>query len=450
MKRLDYPDLVDLMKGRDTTRKWDVMVSYDEDKLNSLLRADSTKLKDVLTIPPFKREIQDNWGRSEEVLFIMSLANPNLQFLSGDHNRVALKCQMTGHYESVGKTPKVEMPFPEGTSLELHVSLLNCAGQRVPDEKGVRFLLDTENGIPQGYPKDYTITLDPGNGRGNGLCLVFHDTTATITSENVIVGFGARKGIENHFHNDGKALYYYLTGVSRYTPDAKNRVLEPVAFNFGISCGEKNQHGVLTTWISVKGGAGGGERPSGQEPLTFKPDDKTTQWPIPNGSSASIIISSYAMVELFFKPNLVDAFENLTQVKSDEGIAFKGALKSGNIHVDGFAKTTKPGDTSPNLLNLKFTEHDRYGVKTEAQQPTFWEEWLMGGSGELPDFYRNLSAPRPNIDLTMHALDYFLTTNVFLPGQHIFKAHSPVADASKSKGLAFPRDLILTGDVATE
>lgn len=36
--RLQYGVLIDEMKTFDTTNGWDVIVSYDEDKINSLLR----------------------------------------------------------------------------------------------------------------------------------------------------------------------------------------------------------------------------------------------------------------------------------------------------------------------------------------------------------------------------------------------------------------------------
>lgn len=305
MERLDYTKLVDLMKGNETTKKWDVLISYDEDKLNKLLQADSTELEDALTIPPFITDMEDNWGGTEKVKFTLSLESPRLQFLSANSQQVALNCQLTGYYESVESSKK--MDIPDDTTLELSVSLFNCAGQRRDNDNSTEFLPDTSNGIPQGSPKDYTVILDPGNGRGNGLCLVFHDATATITSSNKPMGMGAKAGIEDHFHNDGKALFYYLTGVSKYTPEPGNQVLEPVAFNFSITPPDTNKNipGILSTWISVKGGAGGGQKPSGQVPLLWEPDGVNAQSPIPAGSSASIIISSYAMVNCFFKVGTV-------------------------------------------------------------------------------------------------------------------------------------------------
>ncbi|GMF82026.1 unnamed protein product [Aspergillus oryzae] len=103
----------------------------------------------------------------------------------------------------------------------------------------------------------------------------------------------------------------------------------------------------------------------------------------------------------------------------------------------------------PNLLQLDFKGDDEYKTIQTAAEPTFWLNWA-GASTGYSYFYKDIHSPKPNIDLSMDALDYVLTTNVFFPGKEIFKAHSPVANADKSTGLAVPRDLILTGDVAIE
>ncbi len=56
--------------------------------------------------------------------------------------------------------------------------------------------------------------------------------------------------------------------------------------------------------------------------------------------------------------------------------------------------------------------------------------------------------PGPDIDLNMDPLDYFLTTNLLLAGQHVFKSDD-LDENSSSKGLAIPHELILTGDIKT-
>ncbi|KAE8327944.1 hypothetical protein BDV39DRAFT_204347 [Aspergillus sergii] len=319
-------------------------------------------------------------------------------------------------------------------------------------------------------------------------------------------------GITEHFA-DAKEIYYYLTGVSKYTPSSVNKLLEPVAFNFSITPPDNDRRipGVLTTWISVKGGEGGGQQPSGQNPLYFRPD-RQTRCPIPKGSLASVIISSYTMANCFFIPNLLLSFKNVKQKDNTGELALEGDMQAENIYVEALdtkakysswqweyskcdskpvtvsftsnSKTCKwsyyrdpsvaggkptlsggnvtltfiwnavgswSGGTvaHPNLLQPDFKGDDEYTTIQTADKPTFWLNWA-GASTGYPNFYKDIHAPKPNIDLSMDALDYFLTTNVFFPGKETFKTYSPVANADKSTGLAVPRDLILTGDVATE
>ncbi|EIT74599.1 hypothetical protein AO1008_10237 [Aspergillus oryzae 100-8] len=418
MERLPLTDLVNHMKGHQTTNRWDVVVSYDEDKINELLQADSTKLEEILQIEPFTKEV-DFWIIVAEGTFDLQLKNPRLQFLAGT-TQVALVSELTGTYE-FPTTGKGKEMIAAGTQLRLIVSLFNCAGQRIESNGGTTFVPDSKNGIVEGATKDYTIQLDPGNGRGNGLCLVFCNMEAkVISTDTTMKNLAApiETGITEHFA-DAKEIYYYLRGLSKYTPSYVNKLLEPVAFNFSITPPDNDRRipGVLTTWISVKGGEGGGQQPSGQNPLNFRPDGQT-RCPIPKASSASVIISSHTMANCFF---IV-----CTKPDSSGGTA-----------------------AHPNLLQLDFKGDDEYKTIQTAAEPTFWLNWA-GASTGYSYFYKDIHSPKPNIDLSMDALDYVLTTNVFFPGKEIFKAHSPVANADKSTGLAVPRDLILTGAVAIE
>ncbi|KOC07202.1 hypothetical protein AFLA70_358g001251 [Aspergillus flavus AF70] len=448
--------------------------------------------------------------------FDLQLKNPRLQFLAGT-TQVTLVSELTGTYE-FPTTGKGKEEIAAGTQLRLIVSLFNCAGQRIESNGGTTFVPDSKNGIVEGATKDYTIQLDPGNGRGNGLCLVFRNMEAkVISTDTTMKNLAApiETGITEHFA-DAKEIYYYLRGLSKYTPSYVNKLLEPVAFNFSITPPDNDRRipGVLTTWISVKGGEGGGQQPSGQNPLNFRPDGQT-QCSIPKASSASVIISSHTMANCFFIPSLLRNFKNVKQKDNTGELAFEGDMQAENIYVEALdtkekyffwqweyskgegvdlpvdtppteitvsqdvvtasskpvtvsltsdSKTSKwsyyrdPGVAGgkpilsaahPNLLQLDFKGDDEYKTIQTAAEPTFWLNWA-GASTGYPYFYKDIHSPKPNIDLSMDALDYVLTTNVFFPGKEIFKAHSPVANADKSTGLAVPRDLILTGDVAIE
>ncbi|GMG12720.1 unnamed protein product [Aspergillus oryzae] len=428
MERLPLTDLVNHMKGHQTTNRWDVVVSYDEDKINELLQADSTKLEEILQIEPFTKEV-DFWIIVAEGTFDLQLKNPRLQFLAGT-TQVALVSELTGTYE-----------FPTTGKGKEEIAA------------------DSKNGIDEGATKDYTIQLDPGNGRGNGLCLVFRNMEAkVISTDTTMKNLAApiETGITEHFA-DAKEIYYYLRGLSKYTPSYVNKLLEPVAFNFSITPPDNDRRipGVLTTWISVKGGEGGGQQPSGQNPLNFRPDGQT-RCPIPKASSASaenIYVEALDTKEKYFfwqweysKGEGVDLPVDTppTEITVSQDVV-TASSKPVTVSLTSDSKTT----AHPNLLQLDFKGDDEYKTIQTAAEPTFWLNWA-GASTGYSYFYKDIHSPKPNIDLSMDALDYVLTTNVFFPGKEIFKAHSPVANADKSTGLAVPRDLILTGDVAIE
>ncbi|RAQ41194.1 hypothetical protein AFGD_011409 [Aspergillus flavus] len=462
MERLPLTDLVNHMKGHQTTNRWDVVVSYDEDKINELLQADSTKLEEILQIEPFNQR---------------------------STTQVALVSELTGTYE-FPTTGKGKEEIAAGTQLRLIVSLFNCAGQRIESNGGTTFVPDSKNGIVEGATKDYTIQLDPGNGRGNGLCLVFRNMEAkVISTDTTMKNLAApiETGITEHFA-DAKEIYYYLRGLSKYTPSYVNKLLEPVAFNFSITPPDNDRRipGVLTTWISVKGGEGGGQQPSGQNPLNFRPDGQT-RCPIPKASSASVIISSHTMANCFFIPSLLRNFKNVKQKDNTGELAFEGDMQAENIYVEALDTKEKyffwqweyskgegvdlPVDTPPTeitvsqdvvtasskpvtvsltsdsktskwsyyrdpgvaggkpilsggnvTLNFAWNavgRDDEYKTIQTAAEPTFWLNWA-GASTGYPYFYKDIHSPKPNIDLSMDALDYVLTTNVFFPGKEIF------------------------------
>lgn len=148
--------------------------------------------------------------------------------------------------------------------------------------------------------------------------------------------------------------------------------------------------------------------------------------------------------------------------KSDEKpISWKKKHHTGhNTHsVNGTVKTTFSWNSSgmweggteghPNMLQLRFTNDKNWQVETQTEDPDLWEMLFQFKSGDVPARWKNISVPGPSVDFTLKALGYFMVTNLLFPGQHIFQAHSPVANSSKKTGLAAPRDIILTGDIKT-
>ncbi|KPM39266.1 hypothetical protein AK830_g7307 [Neonectria ditissima] len=102
----------------------------------------------------------------------------------------------------------------------------------------------------------------------------------------------------------------------------------------------------------------------------------------------------------------------------------------------------------PNQLSIGLSFDTSLKVTPAAEEASFWDK-IWGKRDSVPSEYRDLRPRAPAIDVHLKPLDYFLTTNLLLPGQHIFHADDPVpASADVQAGLATPRDTILTGNIA--
>lgn len=106
-------------------------------------------------------------------------------------------------------------------------------------------------------------------------------------------------------------------------------------------------------------------------------------------------------------------------------------------------------DSQPNLIGLTFKSDQKWGVTAKADNgDRDWLQKLFNVDAKVPGHYKVLEPPAPDIKVEMKGLDYFLTTNILFPGKHVFHAHPLTEETRKLElGLAFPRDLILTGDI---
>lgn len=100
----------------------------------------------------------------------------------------------------------------------------------------------------------------------------------------------------------------------------------------------------------------------------------------------------------------------------------------------------------PNLLRLAFDMPDHFEVtdKDATGRRLIWDV----DHAEIPQPYKDVSVPLAKMNFDLKGLDYFLTTNLVLPGTQMFIADQTKPDASKTHGLFFPRDVLLTGKVA--
>ncbi|KAL1889078.1 hypothetical protein Sste5346_009143 [Sporothrix stenoceras] len=119
------------------------------------------------------------------------------------------------------------------------------------------------------------------------------------------------------------------------------------------------------------------------------------------------------------------------------------------FHYGGHGAWTASSDPfdHPNLLGVVWSLDSELSLTIAPEKPTLWQSIAGHKTSDIPAKYVNLRPAAPALDLTLKPLDYFLTTNLLLPGQHVFHADPPLLQ-SKMSGLAIPRDVILTGSVA--
>ncbi|KAL2063763.1 hypothetical protein VTL71DRAFT_5568 [Oculimacula yallundae] len=123
-------------------------------------------------------------------------------------------------------------------------------------------------------------------------------------------------------------------------------------------------------------------------------------------------------------------------------------LKFGHGGTGSWSDDRTPATKTPNLLKLAFKLDDKFHTKDPkvTEKVFFWDV----DDAEAPQHYKNIEIGMPKIDFDMGGLDYFLTTNLLLPGAHLFIADDPTGKKGPNFGLFMPRDVILTGEVATE
>ncbi|KAE8154618.1 hypothetical protein BDV25DRAFT_135786 [Aspergillus avenaceus] len=528
--QMSYKSLINEMKGRDTTNKWDVIVAYNEDKINNLL---AQLYHDKPLNFEFKAPYEDPLtGDKNDLDVRITLNKPVLEF-SSNEGRADLTYDLTGDYG-----PK-RLPIPDGTKMRIRVDIANLQGHTTtkPGDSGFK---PTQKALHPATPLErskqranYVVSVD-GDNAAQGVCIVFRD--AMISISNPDPQYNARISMisslvvpwtTNEFN---KSDYYYFiggTGVSSSrTRDTTVVTLEPTHFCFTMvqSKTRYNLTGALVMWIAVKGGRAPELGPGS---YTFQPRDRNLN-PIPSGKTASIIFRHDIMADLFFKRALEAKFRNvkiLSRVGS-EGITLKGGLMNESVHLKAYRNSYKCGlfnekvctetfdpvdvdcdspdteihikpmidtgdaiklsyrsekhdcewvsfagsgmpaystmqirfkwtgagawtdETSPdkpNNIQIRFDSTNDWKVEASGRIPPWWNP---SSPDDLPDYFDKLKMT-VDVQIPMATLDYFLTTNLLFPGRQIFIA-DPVKppNADYESGLAVPRDLILTGNVA--
>ncbi|EWY79788.1 hypothetical protein FOYG_17078 [Fusarium oxysporum NRRL 32931] len=533
-------NLIGDMTGRNSLSDWDVLVSYQETKINSLLAERAAKLG-ITDSMSFTTPYSDP-GTGENYTFdiTMQLHSPAIQF-SDASGSVNLICGITGSYKRED-LPRVT-PFPDNLQLTLTAECAHVIGEW-QDDDFVPSSASTHG--PQ------WIIVDGGDGHNAHAVVVDFTKLSSVNIGNTSSGSNSpgmlavlndliKAFIQQFFLSLG--LKYYITALSNShdpNPKAGMQVLKPVSFCFSIVPGSYSATpqipGALCIWIGVKGGVNDGQHTPGSTLAGFAPNG-TNLTPIPTNNDCSIIFSSAVISNLFLAPALGQWVDNVVAAPNppEGGMVTNFNFKNVNINVDstdvnlhdhddnqlhidgcnfgtnspaatitfgpnlvtvdaapisiayasnrqdinwnssydsedadgnpfpvrhsgtvgatftlkGAGQWTQSSDpvNAPNQLGLALTFDKTFGVSTYGEPQSGWDQWFSGKSEAVPDAFQNINPQAPNFQAQIY-MDYFLTTNLILPGQYVFKADNPVAMSSTSDhGLATPRDTILTAQM---
>lgn len=325
MEKLGYETLVGMMKGEDTTQGWDILVSYDEDKINSLLQTNP-----VTVLEKWKKfsgtAVIDDDGDSLEYEFAIETKSVFLT-LRNKNGRTRLVGDLAGTYQITKPQPKEPKPLKTGYKLAVDVDLYNVKGKVSGSEPQGSFTPDRAGGSLQHATTDYVIQLDAGPDDAHAICLSFERAEASFEKEPsdskqampATVKVALLDGLDKYLKD--VTYEHFITGVKKYTPDPSMTVLQPTSFCFSVvpTDTDLKRPGTVMMWISVTSGSG--TIPTGQRPVQFMPGG-TAQNPIPDTCSASIIFRHDLMVNSFFKvcfpkprvcQNSIDQDHNLSQ-----------------------------------------------------------------------------------------------------------------------------------------
>lgn len=307
MMKETFQNLVKRMKGMDTIHGWDVLVTYDVDKINKLLKVNKIEALEDLSNFGGDCEIEDeNGNKSPRTYdFNVVLETPILEFQSV-FGKAKLTADLKGTYQAVAPTLGKKSSIKDGLKLQFEVDLANVKGTYSQTNGKTTFSKDTSSAEFQSVPVNYVVELPKIKDSARGICLSFNDAKPTILgsstaklSANVNEAFfdGLKKKAQASSYSE-----HFIAGVTPYMADPAMVVLQPVSFCFSVQQEDvqKKLPGALLMWIAVKGGYNNGKRESGTTELRFEPDGNAAS-PIPDGSSASIIFAHDLMANAFFK-----------------------------------------------------------------------------------------------------------------------------------------------------
>ncbi|KAK4140763.1 uncharacterized protein C8A04DRAFT_14673 [Dichotomopilus funicola] len=427
------------MEGQNSIHDYDVVVSYNENELNNFLlqRAaevgtpTSEGLKWVEhtkgTVPPTPiHDFDEEYTNTLEVAF----GSPSLQILDREGN-ITFSAPMTGSKtvvrdsdgrEKITKFANVKVVIT--ASLSTVSGTTNAAGKFTPDPS------------PDPSRANEVRIIESGNDTALGVCIDFPSLLAVDFYNDGQGGNSpddldqltslVKAKIERRFKDSG--FQYCLAGLNNEKPQ------DPAGMKFTLNLPSheiKADGYDNTTTMGVSSHLDG---------FHFNLNSPKTKLDIAaaNSTSTPPIKVSYASGTL-----------NMGWSHSTPGR--EGHHEYGSVDLDftftGTATWTRGPNPEqhPNQLGMSFSFASVLGVKVNPKNHTIWER-MCGASDALPPHAKDIHPEAPKISIDMSPMDFFLTTNLLFPGEHIFHMDDP-GQTTELQGLMTPRDTILTGTI---
>lgn len=121
-----------------------------------------------------------------------------------------------------------------------------------------------------------------------------------------------------------------------------------------------------------------------------------------------------------------------------------------DFSIKGQGSWVNNSKTGDDVLNFAWALPDTFDVKVTAEQKdiSWWDSLWTNWSNGIPSDLQSFTFKLPTLS-SVNSINYFLTTNLLLPGGHVFNPDPLVAaSASDKKGISIPYDVLLTGTIA--
>ncbi|RGP62726.1 hypothetical protein FSPOR_9113 [Fusarium sporotrichioides] len=302
MNKLGFESLINLMKGKDFTHQWDVVVSYDTDKVNEILQDSPINKLESMT---YWGHAFDNDDEGTEVKhlykFDVELPTPRLHFYATSRvGSVTLSAELKGKFEiwKLSQDDDGDHPDEKDPKWKESRSRADVTGELAP---GYKVNIDVElrnvegSGKAPDAPADYTVHLEDSPDASRKICISFKKTTVTLKE------LDASERPKNGKRPRRLGANLKTALVEGVREELNQNYPEHLISGFSIIEEEKQNKwpGILIMWIGVEGGYNNGLMPCGRTPLDFNPDGNI-QSPVPKDCSASVIFSHDMFARKFF------------------------------------------------------------------------------------------------------------------------------------------------------